>query len=69
MSRLATALRIARLAWSLVGISLHTRRAFRRSRRAFAKALREGGLPPAAVNELLHEYDAMKREVLSLLGR
>jgi hypothetical protein len=69
MSRLATALQITRLVWRLLGVWLHIRRAFRKSRRAFAKALREGGLPPAAVNELLQEYDALERQVLALLPR
>ena len=68
MSRLRVALQIMRLGWMLLGARSRIKRAFRLSRRAFAKALQEGGVPQDAAGALLGEYDTMRDNVLNLLG-
>ena len=69
MSRLVIAARTAKLAFSVPAGYVHFRLAFRRSRRAFGKALRMGGVPRAAVEELVREYDTLRTKLLSLLKR
>jgi len=69
MSRLAGTARIAKLAFAIPAVYVHFRLAFRRSRRAFGKALRAGGVPHAAVEELVREYDTFRTKLLSLLKR
>jgi len=69
MSRLADTARMAKLAFAIPPVYMHFRLAFRRSRRAFGKALRTGGVPRAAAEELVREYDTLRTKLLSLLKR
>jgi len=61
--------RLAGFGFSLAGAYVHFQFAFRRSRRAFKKALTSAGLPDEAVRQLLDQLDAMKAGILSLLKR